>query len=139
MGMYLNPGKQRFQIAINSEIYVDKTGMIRYLNTVLNTNQRYVSVSRPRRFGKTMAADMLCAYYDRTADSRDMFEHTNLVNNTDGAQGKWDEYLNQYNVIRIVMTDFIKPVLSFRILTVLSNKNYSDGRFYKIIIQKSFG
>lgn len=108
MGMYLNPGKQRFQIAINSEIYVDKTGMIRYLNTVLNTNQRYVSVSRPRRFGKTMAADMLCAYYDRTADSRDMFEHTNLVNNTDSAQGKWDEYLNQYNVIRIVMTDFIK-------------------------------
>ncbi len=106
--MYLNPGKQRFQIAINSEIYVDKTGMIRYLNTVLNTNQRYVSVSRPRRFGKTMAADMLCAYYDRTADSRDMFEHTNLVNNTDSVQGKWDEYLNQYNVIRIVMTDFIK-------------------------------
>ena len=73
MGTYLNPGKQSFQMAVNSEIFVDKTQMIRYLNTVVNTQQRYVSVSRPRRFGKTMAADMICAYYDREADSRSLF------------------------------------------------------------------
>ena len=68
MGTYLNPGKQNYQMAVNSEIFVDKTEMIRYLNTVINTQQRFVSVSRPRRFGKTMAADMICAYYDREAD-----------------------------------------------------------------------
>ena len=79
MGTYLNPGKQSFQMAVNSEIFVDKTEMIQYLNTALNTQQRYVSVSRPRRFGKTMAADMICAYYDREADSRVMFERLKLA------------------------------------------------------------
>ena len=74
MGTYLNPGKQSCQMAVNSEIFVDKTEMILYLNSVVNTQQRYVSVSRPRRFGKTMAADMICAYYDREADSRELFE-----------------------------------------------------------------
>ena len=62
MGVYLNPGKRSFEEAINSEIFVDKTEMILFLNTLVNTNQKYVSVSRPRRFGKTMAASMLCAY-----------------------------------------------------------------------------
>ncbi len=108
MGLYLNPGKQRFQIAINSEIYVDKTGMIAHLNSVLNTNKRYVSVSRPRRFGKTMAADMLCAYYDRTVDSRSLFACTGLANNSVKTDKAWDEFLNKYDVIRLVMTDFIK-------------------------------
>ena len=56
MGTYLNPGKQSYQMAVNSAIFVDKSEMIQYLNTVINTQQRYVSVSRPRRFGKTMAA-----------------------------------------------------------------------------------
>ena len=74
MGTYLNPGKASYQMAVNSEIFVDKTEMVLYLNTVINTSQRYVSVSRPRRFGKTMAADMICAYYDREPDSRALFE-----------------------------------------------------------------
>ena len=78
MGIYLNPGKQSFQMAVNSEIYVDKTEMIRYLNFIVNTQQRFASVSRPRRFGKTMAADMICAYYDREAESRKLFENRKL-------------------------------------------------------------
>ncbi|MBQ3640815.1 AAA family ATPase, partial [bacterium] len=73
MGTYLNPGKKSYEIAVNSEIYVDKTEMIQYLNSVVNTQQRFLSVSRPRRFGKTMAADMICAYYSREADSRELF------------------------------------------------------------------
>ena len=60
MGVYLNPGKTNYQMAINSEIFVDKSEMILFINSLINTNQRFVSVSRPRRFGKTMAADMLC-------------------------------------------------------------------------------
>lgn len=114
MGIYLNPGNQRFQMAVNSEIYVDKTGMIRYLNTVINTNQRYISVSRPRRFGKTMAADMLCAYYDREADSRALFADKKVAVDTldDLCSRNWDAYLGKFDVIRIVMTDFIKKDLS---------------------------
>ena len=78
MGTYLNPGKASYEEAVNSEIYIDKTEMIQYLNSLVNTKQKYVSVSRPRRFGKTMAADMICAYYDREADSRDLFSKRKL-------------------------------------------------------------
>ena len=65
MGNYLNPGNEKFRRMIQSEIYVDKTGMIKYTNSVLDTAQNYVCVSRPRRFGKSMAANMLTAYYTR--------------------------------------------------------------------------
>ena len=56
MGNYLNPGMENFQKMVNSEIYVDKTDLIRYTNSVINTMQGYLCVSRPRRFGKSMAA-----------------------------------------------------------------------------------
>lgn len=109
MGIYLNPGKQSFQMAVNSEIFVDKTEMIQYLNTVVNTQQRFVSVSRPRRFGKTMAADMICAYYDREADSRKDFEDRRIKTEWTPVQTlAWDKYLGQFDVIRLVMTDFME-------------------------------
>lgn len=112
MGTYLNPGKQNYLMAVNSEIYVDKTEMIQYLNTVVNTQQRFVSVSRPRRFGKTMAADMICAYYDREANSRECFEERKLAEcepvTRKNGKLNWDTYLGAFDVIRIVMTRFLK-------------------------------
>ena len=70
MGTYLNPGNALFKEAQASPIFVDKTEMICYLNTLIGTTQKYVCVSRPRRFGKTMAVSMLSAYYGRGADSK---------------------------------------------------------------------
>ena len=61
MGIYLNPKNKGFQEAVNSEIYVDKTGLIAYTNKYINTEQKYICVSRPRRFGKSMALRMLAA------------------------------------------------------------------------------
>ena len=107
MGTYLNPGKNRFQIARNSEIFIDKSEMILYLNSVVNTSQRYVSVSRPRRFGKTMAADMLCAYYGNGSESRELFDKCKISMAIDDGV-KWDQYLGQFDVIRLVMTDFFR-------------------------------
>ncbi len=102
MGTYLNPGPGKFKETTDSEIYVDKSEMIYYLNSVVRTEQKYVSVSRPRRFGKTIAANMLCAYYGK-GDSRELFSGLKISEH-DG----WDKYLNRYDVIRVVMTDFIK-------------------------------
>ncbi len=103
MGIYLNPGNYMFQEARRSQIYVDKTEMILYVNSVLGTNQKYMCISRPRRFGKTMAANMLCAYYDRDADSRSLFEDCKIAQkDTD-----WDKYRGKFNVIRLTMTDFL--------------------------------
>lgn len=99
-------------MAVNSEIFVDKTEMLLYLNTVINTQQRYVSVSRPRRFGKTMAAEMICAYYDREASSRQLFACRRLSQcdtvRTSEKEIRWDEYLGAFDVIRLVMTDFME-------------------------------
>ena len=151
MGTYLNPGKGSYEEAVNSEIFVDKSEMICYLNTVVKTKQKYVSVSRPRRFGKTMAADMICAYYDRTADSREMFESLKLAKSKIGSEAAWDANLGRFDVIRIVMTDFIKPnrdvassliTMSTRIMDELSeiypdvqydpaDLFYSMDRFYR--------
>ena len=118
MGTYLNPGKESFEEALNSEIYVDKTEMLRYLNSVVKTKQKYVCVSRPRRFGKTMAADMICAYYDREADSRALFEKLKLAAGDptwkSESNNKWDRYLGEYDVIRLVMTRFFKRNVTVR-------------------------
>ena len=74
MGSYLNPGSKGFQESLNSEIYVDKSGLIEKTNAVINTRQKFICVSRPRRFGKSMAADMLAAYYDRGEDTASLFD-----------------------------------------------------------------
>ncbi len=156
MGAYLNPGMTSYQMSVNSQIFVDKTGMIVFLNTVVNTQQRYVSVSRPRRFGKTMAADMICAYYDREAGSRALFEKRRLAlsapDMSDEKALPWDRYLGSFDVIHIVMTDFIRRdrtvedalrILQNRILGELEEKypgtkydlsdfNYSLDRFFRI-------
>lgn len=105
MGVYLNPGNGSFQETLNSKIYVDKTEMLSYLNTLIRTEQKYICVSRPRRFGKTMATNMICAYYDKTADSRPLFEKYKIAECEN-----WDRYLNSFDVIRIVMTDFMEDV-----------------------------
>ena len=102
MGVYLDPGYLSFEEAVNSNIYVDKSEMILFINSVVKTKQKYVSVSRPRRFGKSMAAEMLCAYYGRE-DSRFLFEQRKLAK-----KEGWDMYLGKFHVIRVVMTDFIK-------------------------------
>ena len=73
MGIYLNPKNAGFKEAIRSEIYVDKTGLIEYTNKYMNTEQKYICVSRPRRFGKSMALKMLAAYYSRGCDSQELF------------------------------------------------------------------
>ena len=90
MGTYLNPGKEAYEEAVNSEIFVDKSEMIQYLNSVIKTKQKYVSVSRPRRFGKSMAADMLCAYYDKTCDSHELFDDMK-ISKADGYEDKLKE------------------------------------------------
>ena len=102
MGKYLNPGCVKFQKVLNSEIYVDKTEMISYINSVVNTEQCYVCVSRPRRFGKTIAANMLAAYYGK-GDSRSLFANRKIAE-----YENWDRYINLFDVVRVVMTDFIK-------------------------------
>ena len=102
MGSYLNPGSGRFRGSLRSRIYVDKTGLIAKLNDWLFTEQKYVCVSRPRRFGKSMAADMLAAYYDSGEDTTELFAGLAV-----SQSATYREHLNQYDVIKINMQEFL--------------------------------
>ena len=102
MGIYVNPDNIDFQRAINSQIYVDKSGLIGLTNAKLFTEQQFICVSRPRRFGKSMTANMLTAYYSRGCDSREMFSDLKIAKSAD-----FEKHLNKYNVIHINMVNFL--------------------------------
>lgn len=102
MGIYLNPGNEGFWEAVRSEIYVDKTGLIRYTNKYINTEQKYICVSRPRRFGKSMALKMLAAYYGSECDSQALFAGREIERDL-----TYREYLNRYDVILLNMQQFV--------------------------------
>ena len=102
MGIYLNPDSSKFEEALNSDIYIDKTGLIDYTNSVLHTLQKYICISRPRRFGKSIAANMLTAYYSRGCDARPLFEEFEIAKSRD-----FNKYLNQYNTISVNMQEIL--------------------------------
>lgn len=102
MGIYLNPQNDGFLNAIRSEIYVDKTGLIAHTNKYINTEQRFICVSRPRRFGKSMTLKMLAAYYRCGCDSRKLFSGYQIEKDPD-----FEEHLNQYDVIFLNMQQFL--------------------------------
>jgi hypothetical protein len=102
MGRFVNPNNNSFQVALNSPIYVDKTGLIAYTNSVLATMQGYICNSRPRRFGKSYAANMLTAYYSRGCDSEAMFAGLEISKSAD-----FKKHLNKYDVIHIDVQWFL--------------------------------
>ena len=100
MGTYINLGNEGFKTSRQDE-YVDKSGLISEINKTLNTRKKYSCVTRCRRFGKSMAAEMLCAYYDRSCDSRELFADLQIANDP-----TFEEHLNKYPVIYLDMTYF---------------------------------
>ncbi|MGM9689000.1 MAG: AAA family ATPase [Alloprevotella sp.] len=100
MGVYINRGNSEFRDIVAHE-YVDKTSLIPLVNATLNSESRYSCVTRCRRFGKSMAAKMLCAYYDRSCDSRALFRGLEAERDA-----SFEKHLNKYYVIRVDMTDF---------------------------------
>ncbi|MCD8134228.1 MAG: AAA family ATPase, partial [Clostridiales bacterium] len=108
MGIYLNPGNRGFQTILNGN-YVDKTGLIDFINRTINTPQKLTSSSRPRRFGKSFAAKMLCAYYDKSCDSRSLFEGLEI-----SKKDSFDKYLNKYDVIYLDITWFVSTIDDIR-------------------------
>ena len=102
MGSYLNPGNEGFRRVVNSEVYVDKTGLLCYTNQKLNSTQQNICVSRPRRFGKSITASMLTAYYSCGCDSEQLFSGRKIAE-----AENFKTHLNQYNVIFLNMQEFL--------------------------------
>ncbi len=102
MGAYLNPGNRKFQISLNSKIYVDKSLLIQELNELIDTSQRFVCVSRPRRFGKSITIEMLAAYYAQEIDSFNQFKSLKIAETK-----TFEKYRNKYPVIQVNMQEFL--------------------------------
>ncbi len=96
MGIYVNPNNVTFQKCLNSPIYVDKSMLIAEINKIVNTEKCFVCVSRARRFGKSMAEDMLCAYFSKGCDSRELFADLKIAKDS-----SFEKYLNKLNVIKL--------------------------------------
>ena len=101
MGTYLNPGNSGFSRIVKND-YVDKTGLIGIINQTIGTTYNLTCISRPRRFGKSYAAQMLCAYYDKTCDSHELFDQYTIA-----GDAAYNTHLNQYDVIYLDMTGII--------------------------------
>lgn len=99
--MYVNSGNARFQ-SIRKSLYVDKSGLISFINKTLGTKDKLTCVSRPRRFGKSFAAQMLCAYYDKSCDSRELFCDLEISKDP-----SFETNLNRFDVICLDIIWFI--------------------------------
>ena len=117
MGVYLNPGNKGFWESIRSEIYVDKTGLIAETNKCINTEQKFLCVSRPRRFGKSMALKMLAAYYSCGCDSEELFAGYAIAGNP-----TYKEYLNRYEVVFLNMQQFLIEAASGKVIEYLEQE-----------------
>lgn len=116
MGNYLNPGNSGFT-RIRNDVYVDKTGLIGLINQSIDTPRCLTCISRPRRFGKSFAAKMLCAYYDKTCDSSHLFDDLIIASDV-----QYREYLNKYDVIYLDMTNIIGEAGKDRIVSYIKRK-----------------
>ncbi len=124
MDICLNPGNKLFSEVLNGSIYVDKTEMITVVNAMVNTMQRYLCVTRPRCFGKSMTTAMLCAYYGAGEDNRELFKTLKLAKCPD-----WDKYLGKFDVIHWRMTDFfgeLQPMDMHKVVNRISRRVLDD-------------
>ena len=104
MSLFVNPDNSAFQAALNASIYVDKTELIQYTNSILESTEAFICNSRPRRFGKSITADMLTAYYSKGCNSRQMFSNLQI-----GRDKNWQEYMNRYDVIHFDVQWCMEP------------------------------
>ena len=120
MGIYINIGNTAFQSVRNGE-YVDKSGLIAVVNSTLFTERRFSCVSRSRRFGKSVAAKMLCAYYDQSCDSRSLFADLKIAQDP-----TFEKYLNKFPVIYLDMTSFTTRFHDERIMDSVESELRKD-------------
>ena len=105
MGIFVNPGSQLLEQDRKSKIYVDKSLLIKELNAMVNTNEKFVCISRPRRFGKSMATNMIAAFYSKGCDSENIFSRLKISQTEN-----WKQNLNKFNVIQMDINGFLNSI-----------------------------
>ena len=93
MGYYLNPSSPRYEKLKKSKVFVDKTDIFEILNENLGKEKSFFCLSRPRCFGKSVTAQMICSYYARCQDSSSLFDNLKIASFDD-----YKKHLNQHDV-----------------------------------------
>lgn len=118
MGIYLNPGNETFAQMSSDPYYVDKTGMLAVLNDFIDKGNKYICISRPRRFGKTVTGNMISAYYSKKCDSSQLFSRLKISSGPG-----YEEKRNKYNVIKIDMnSEYQGAVIKEKLISRLTMK-----------------
>ncbi len=117
MGIYLNPNSALLKEGMNNEIYIDKSLMIRELNKLVNTEQKFVCISRPRRFGKSMASHLISSYYGKNTDSLPLFEKLKIYHDP-----SFKVHYGKYNVIKIDINGMYRAIADKKNLVKSINK-----------------
>ena len=124
MGFYINAGNENLRMALNSQIFVDKSLILQKLCSLLNTQQRFICVSRPRRFGKTTVRDLMVAYFSKGCDSREMFSNLKIAK-----APCFEQNLNKFNVLSVDFGAVFNTVENKNdVLKYLRNKLVEDFR-----------
>ena len=118
MGIYVNPGNENFKETLSGKIYVDKTMMISELNEIMQESNKYLCISRPRRFGKTFAGNMISAYYSKGCDSRDLFAPYKIASDE-----SFEQNLNKFNVIKLDINSEYRNALDKENLIIKLTRN----------------
>ena len=126
MGMFDNPDNLAFQAALNARIYVDKSGILNYTNNILGSTDAFICNSRPRRFGKSVTANMLTAYYSKGCNSEEMFSRLEISQAKD-----FRKHLNQYDVIHWDIQWCMGPANGpEKVVSYISEKTISELKEY---------
>ena len=126
MGMFVNPDNAAFQAALNARIYVDKSGLINYTNSVMASTDAFICNSRPRRFGKSITANMLTAYYSKGCDSENMFSELEISKSED-----FRKHLNKYDVIHLDIQWCMEPAGSpEQVVSYISQRTIQELKEY---------
>lgn len=120
MGIYFNPGNEVFNEIEHQPIYVDKSGIISVLNDIMENGNKYLCVSRPRRFGKTVVGNLISSFYSRGCDSHSLFDGSKISKEQD-----YEKYLNKLNVIKLDINSELQNTEDRENLIKIINKKVS--------------
>lgn len=136
MSYFLNGNfkNNEFELISNDKYFVDKTKFIEDINALIGLKDRFVCITRPRRFGKTINAMMLASYYSKNADFKDLFDKLEISKKT-----SYLKHLNKHNVIYITLNEVPKANCTYEefigryISLMLADlkESYSDLDFNK--------
>ncbi len=111
MGVYLNSktAYTLYKSETEKPYFVDKTRLLEELFPLVQTGNNHICITRPRRFGKTVTANMIASFFSRAQDAKDIFQSLQV-----SEADEYEKYRNQFSVIHISFNEMSSQCNSYR-------------------------